>query len=281
MNYRHAYHAGNHGDVLKHVLLSRILVHYMEKQAAFGVIDAHAGIGVYDLAGLEAFKTGEWKDGIGRLLRAQLSPPVASALEPYLSVVRALNPGGELQFYPGSPEIARRMLRKQDRLLLNELHPQDHETLSARFGSEQGIRVENIDALQCVKASLPFPQKRGVLLVDPPYEVTDEMDRVSRIVGQALRRMANLCVMIWYPVTTQDYADRFCAALPLTGVKGALRAEILVRPPKSEGGMAGSGLVIVNPPWKLFDDCQPILPELTRLLSVSGQHLLRWIVEPT
>jgi 23S rRNA (adenine2030-N6)-methyltransferase len=281
MNYRHAYHAGNHGDVLKHAILTRVLTYFTQKPTAFAVLDAHAGIGVYDLLGLEAFKTGEWKDGIAKTLSAELPSAAAALLEPYFATVRALNAGGELVHYPGSPEIARQLLRKQDRLLLNELHPQDHETLAARYAAYSNVRVECVDALQSVKAALPFLERRGVLLIDPPYEVTDESERVSRTVSQALRRMAHLCVLIWYPVTAQKFADQLCASLPLKDVKSALRIELLMRKPQENGGMAGSGLVVVNPPWVLFNECQFLLPELAKLLAAGqGKHRLEWLVQP-
>jgi 23S rRNA (adenine2030-N6)-methyltransferase len=282
MNYRHAFHAGNHGDVLKHVLLARVLTYLTQKDAALAVLDAHAGIGLYDLTSLEAIKTGEWRGGIGKVLDAKLGDDVAEVMQPYLNVVREVNKSGVLQFYPGSPEIARRLLRPKDRLLLNELHPQDHETLAARFGIFTQVRLSQVDALQAVKAFLPFPEKRGLVLIDPAFEVVDESQRVARMVEQALRRMAQVCMMIWYPVTTQKFADDFCDGLRFEGAKSALRAEVLVRPPQEGSGLAGSGVVIVNPPWTLYEEATKILPALAHTMGESklGKHRLTWIVEP-
>jgi 23S rRNA (adenine2030-N6)-methyltransferase len=278
MNYRHAYHAGNHGDVLKHIVLARVLEYFKLKAAPFGVLDAHAGIGVYDVLGLEAFKTGEWKDGIGKVLQAVLADDVATLLSPYLGCVRALN-RTEFTQYPGSPELCRQLMRRGDRLLLNELHPQDHETLAARY---PGFKVEQVDALQVVKAHLPFLEKRGIVLVDPPYELTDETTRVAKMVMHALNRMSSVCMLIWYPVTTRAFADQFCAAIPVQGVKGLMRIELNVRKSQIGGGMAGSGLVVINPPWTLFEECKIILPALTHILAQDGwgQHKLEWLVQP-
>lgn len=283
MNYRHAFHAGNHGDVLKHVLLSRVLSYLTQKDAPLAVLDAHAGIGHYDLTGLEALKTGEWRGGIGKLLAAKLPSETTALLETYLDVVRAVNPASALQFYPGSPEIARRLLRPVDRLILNELHPQDHATLAARFGIYTRINLSAVDALQAVKATLPFLEKRGLVLIDPAFEVLDESSRVARMVSQGLQRMAQVCMMVWYPVTTQKFVDDFCAGLAFDGAKSALRIELLVRKPDEDGGLAGSGLVIVNPPWTLFNEAQKMMPALAKVLGESGQgrFKLEWILKPT
>lgn len=283
MNYRHAFHAGNHGDVLKHVLLTRVLIYMLQKNAALAVLDAHAGIGHYDLTGLEAFKTGEWRGGIGRLLAADLQGDEAAILLPYLDAVRWMNVDGTLQHYPGSPALARGLLRAGDRLLLNELHPQDFQTLSARFVDDSLVRISHVDAAQAIRAALPFMEKRGLVLIDPAFEVTDETSRVARMVAQALRRMAHVCMMIWYPVTTQAFADSFCESLTFAGAKGVLRAEVLVRAPFENGGLAGSGVVVVNPPWTLHDESNIILPALASILGEGGQgsYKLEWMIKPT
>jgi 23S rRNA (adenine2030-N6)-methyltransferase len=283
MNYRHAFHAGNHGDVLKHVLLMRVLAYLTQKDAALAVLDAHAGISSYDLSGVEALKTGEWRGGVGALLSAELPAGIAALLSPYLSAVPALNAEGTLRHYPGSPVLARSMLRRVDRLILNELHPADYQTLFARFRNDLLVRVTSVDAAQAVKAALPFKEKRGLVLIDPAFEVTDETIRVARMVEQALRRMANLCMIIWYPVTTRAFADGFVAALAFPGAKSVLRAELLVREPAENGGLAGSGVVIVNPPWTLQEEAGKILPALAAILGEGGQgrYKLEWLVKPT
>ncbi len=274
MNYRHAFHAGNHGDVLKHAVLVRILIYLTQKVSPLAVLDAHAGIGVYDLSGVEAFKTGEWRSGIGKLLDAPLPDEL---LLPYLAVVKGMNMDGMLRHYPGSPALALAMLRPQDRLLLNELHPEDNDTLSIRFAAEPRVRVSGVDAMQAIKAQLPFPEKRGLVLIDPAFEVTDESSRVARMVQQALRRMAHVCMMIWYPVTTQAFADDLCAGLDYAGAKSVLRAEVLARSAVENGGLAGSGVVVINPPWTLHAELETLLPALAAVLGENG--LERWSLQ--
>ncbi len=279
MNYRHAFHAGNHGDVLKHAVLVRILIYLTQKVSPLAVLDAHAGIGVYDLSGVEAFKTGEWRGGIGKLLDA---PLVHELLLPYLAVVEGVNVDGVLRYYPGSPALALAMLRPQDRLLLNELHPEDNDKLSIRFAAEPRVRVSGVDAMQAIKAQLPFPEKRGLVLIDPAFEVTDESIRVARMVQQALRRMAHVCMMIWYPVTTQAFADDLCAGLDYAGAKSVLRAEVTVRSAIENGGLAGSGVVVINPPWTLHAELETLLPALAAVLGENGQGRwsLQWLLQP-
>jgi 23S rRNA (adenine2030-N6)-methyltransferase len=282
MNYRHAFHAGNHGDVLKHVVMSRVLTYFTGKDAPMALLDAHSGIGVYDLTSLEALKTGEWRDGIGRLLQAELQGAPQDLLRPYLNCIGALNVEGELRSYPGSPEIARFLLRPQDRLLLNELHPLDFDTLSVRYGGLPRVQLTAFDAGQAVKAALPFIERRGVVLVDPAFEVTDETARVCQLLKHGLQRMAHTCFVIWYPVTSQSFADGFCEALSFTRAKSVLRAEVLVREALDSGGLAGSGVVVVNPPWALHDELQVLLPVLQQAMQVGqgGQSTLQWLVGP-
>ena len=281
MNYRHAFHAGNHGDVLKHAVLTRVLSYMTSKDNPLAVLDAHAGIGRYDLTAIEAIKTGEWRSGIGALIQAKLGNDVAGLLKPYLDIVRALNADGALRQYPGSPELVSRLLRPTDRLLLNELHPIDYETLAARYAGLKNVRVSSLDAITAVKAALPFPERRGVVLVDPAFEVTNESEKVALLLKHGLRRMAQTCFVIWYPVTTLRFADDFCNALTFEGAKSALRAEVLVRPAMDDGGLAGSGVVVVNPPWTLHDELQILLPTLAQILQTTqgGGSTLRWLLK--
>lgn len=282
MNYRHAFHAGNHGDVLKHSILSRVLTYLVAKDKPMAMLDTHAGIGVYDLESPEAFKTGEWRHGIAKLLDARLSTEAATLLNPYLTIVRTLNPEGKLQRYPGSPEFARALLRPVDRIILNEMHPQDYATLTQRYQPGKRIRVTGVDANQSVKAELPFKEKRGLVLVDPAFEVTDESDRVYRLVTDSLKRMANVCMLIWYPVTTQKFADDFCKAVAACQAPGMLRMELRVRDAKPEEGLAGSGLIAINPPWSLQDEAKIILPALARILGNGkwGRGTVDWLTPP-
>lgn len=282
MNYRHAFHAGNHGDVLKHSILSRVLTYLVAKDKPLALLDTHAGIGIYDLESPEAFKTGEWRDGIAKLLDARLSTEAATLLNPYLSIVRTLNPDGKLQRYPGSPEFARALLRPVDRIILNEMHPQDYATLTQRYQPGKRIRVTGVDANQSAKAELPFKEKRGLVLVDPAFEVTDETERVFRLVTDSRKRMANVCMLIWYPVTTQKFADDFCKAIAACQAPGMLRMELRVRDAKPEEGLAGSGLIAINPPWSLQDEAKIILPALARILGNGkwGRGTVDWLTPP-
>ncbi len=282
MNYRHAFHAGNHGDVLKHIILSRVLAYLAAKDKPLAMLDTHAGIGIYDLESPEAFKTGEWRGGIAKLMDAKVPPEAASLLDPYLTIVKALNPDGKLQRYPGSPEFARALLRPVDRIILNELHPLDRATLVQRYLPGKRIRVTGVDANQSAKAELPFKEKRGLVLVDPAFEVTDESERVVRLVVDSLKRMAHACLLIWYPVTTQKFADDFCKAIAACQAPGMLRMELQVRDAKSGEGMAGSGLIAINPPWSLPDEAKIILPALARILGTGkwGRGTVNWLTPP-
>ncbi len=282
MNYRHAFHAGNHGDVLKHVVLARVLTYLTSKDSPMAVLDAHAGLGRYDLTGIEAVKTGEWRGGIGALLQTEHNVDVKLLLKPYLDIIRGLNADGALRYYPGSPELVSRLLRPKDRILLNELHPADFETLETRYAGLPNVRLSTVDAVMAVKAALPFAERRGLVLVDPAFELTNEKEKVVMLVKQGLRRMAQTCFVIWYPVTTQRFAIDFCDALEFPGAKSVLQAELLVRPATDDGGLAGSGVVVVNPPWILHDELQLLLPALSRSLreEQGGSATLRWLIAP-
>jgi 23S rRNA (adenine2030-N6)-methyltransferase len=282
MNYRHAYHAGNHADVLKHIVLTRVLLYLTSKDKPLAVLDAHAGIGLYDLSGAEAFKTGEWKDGIGRLLERPMTGEAAGLAAPYLEAVSALNSGDVLRKYPGSPEIASRMLRANDRLLLNELHPEDFNTVTARYGRDYRVRVLQQDAAIALKSQLPFPEKRGLVLIDPAFEVVDETDRVARMVEQGLKRMETCCFLIWYPVKTANFAELFCQAIASVSAKPTLKMELMARQAFDAGGLAGSGLICINPPWTLHDEMQVLLPVLAQSLGQGnwGRGTISWLAPP-
>ena len=279
MNYRHAFHAGNHGDVLKHIILTRVLNYMSAKDKSLAVLDTHAGIGLYDFEGPQAFKTGEWREGVGKLLNVKLNPEVTVLLAPYLEIVKAANPDGKLQHYPGSPVFAHKLARIGDRLVLNELHPEDRATLATHFQSDKSVRVTGVDANQSAKAELPFREKRGVVLVDPAFEVTNETEKVAKLVADSLKRMANVCLLLWYPLTTQKFADDFCKAVATCKVDAMLRLELQVKAAKEGEGLAGSGLIVINPPWSLHDEAQIILPALAKILGQNkkGRATIEWL----
>ncbi|HUR43367.1 MAG TPA: 23S rRNA (adenine(2030)-N(6))-methyltransferase RlmJ [Aestuariivirga sp.] len=281
MNYRHAYHAGNHADVLKHAVLARVLVHLGKKNKPFRVIDAHAGIGIYDLAGIEAAKTLEWQGGIGKM-GEPFAAEVEALLSPYRDIVAALNPGG-LSRYPGSPYIAARLMRESHRMIANELHPQDKILLERCFRHDTRVKVTGLDAETCIKANLPPPERRGLVLIDPPYEQTDEVDCAVRMLAEGLRRFASGCFMLWYPLKADGIADRLCEAARALAVPGTLRCELRVRESFREGGLAGSGLVIVNPPWGVDGELAVMLAALAQRLGLGkwGQGTVSWLLPPT
>ena len=200
MNYRHIYHAGNFADVLKHAVLARLIVYLQQKDKAFRLLDTHAGIGLYDLSSEEAQKTGEWREGIGKLLDADLPAPIATILAPYLDAVRSLNPEGEITLYPGSPKLARMLFRPQDRLSAMELHPDDSRRLARLFEGDYQVRVTELDGWLALGAHLPPKEKRGIVLVDPPFEEEGEYDRLIDGLARAWRRFPGGVYCLWYPI---------------------------------------------------------------------------------
>lgn len=281
MNYRHAYHAGNHADVLKHVLLARVMEHMKRKAKPFRVIDAHAGIGVYDLAGIEAGKTGEWEGGIGKLAEP-FAPDIEALLEPYRAVIAALNPGGGVRIYPGSPELALRLMRANDRLIANELHPQDAIALERHYIHDQRVDVTSMDAETCLKAKLPPPERRGIILIDPPYEVKTEGEKAVRMMVHGLHRFAQGVFLLWYPLKADQTADSILAQVTALGVPATLKVELRVRESFRGGGLAGSGLIVMNTPWKLDQDLKLLVPALAQRVGLGrwGQGTVEWLVRP-
>jgi 23S rRNA (adenine2030-N6)-methyltransferase len=288
MNYRHAYHAGNHADVLKHAVLARALGHLGRKDKAYCVIDAHAGIGLYDLSAVEAGKTGEWLGGVGLLYddagtAVALEDAEAEALlGPWREAVEAVNQasgrGAGLRWYPGSPEVAVLLSRPHDRLVFNELHPDDHATIAGLYARERRVRVTCEEAGIAVKANLPPEERRGIVLIDPPYEQTDDADRALAMLRQGHKRFATGCFMLWYPVTGDGLSHRLARAAAELALPRTLLVEMLVRPVTINGGLAGSGLLIVNPPWPLAEELPVLLPALAqRLKQGEPQWRVEWL----
>ncbi|MDF3867986.1 23S rRNA (adenine(2030)-N(6))-methyltransferase RlmJ [Pseudomonas denitrificans (nom. rej.)] len=276
MNYRHAYHAGNHADVLKHIVLARIFALVARKDTPFAYLDSHSGIGLYDLLGDEASRTGEWESGIGRLYERDDLPEL---LEDYLGVVRALNPDGGLEFYPGSPELARRLTRPQDRVMLNELHPEDGRLLKANMAGERRISVHQGDGWLLPRAFLPVSEKRGVLLIDPPFEQPDDLERCVTALDEAIGRMRQTVVAIWYPIKDRRQLKRFYQRLEKSSAPKMLRVELCVHPADTADRLNGSGLVIVNPPWPLDEELRGLLPWLAETLAQSeGSSQVDWLI---
>lgn len=277
MNYRHAYHAGNFADVVKHAVLARLVEYLKQKDKAFRVIDTHAGIGRYDLASVEAGKTGEWQGGIGRLFEATLEPRAAALLQPYLEAVRAENPDGGMRRYPGSPLIVRHLLRNQDRLTAIELHPQDAARLKSVFAGDFQTRVIELDGWLALGAHLPPKEKRGLVLVDPPFEEEGEFARLVENLRRAHRRWPGGIYALWYPIKDRKAVAAFRAALKETGIPKLLDIGFEIRPASNEPSLDGSGLVVVNPPFTLEGELRIILPALHRLLMVDQPS--RWTID--
>lgn len=281
MNYRHAYHAGNHADVLKHAVLARVMEHMKKKAKPFRVIDAHAGIGLYDLAGVEAGKTAEWEGGIGKMA-APFAPEVEALLAPYRAVIAALNPGGGVRLYPGSPELMLRLMREADRMIANELHPQDAIALERQYIHDPRVDVTSMDAGTCLKSRLPPPERRGVILIDPPYEVKNEAEKAVRMMIDGLHRFAQGVYLLWYPLKADQTAEAILAQVTALGVPATLKVEMRVREAFTGGGLAGSGLIVMNTPWKLDQDLKLLVPALAHRLGLGrwGQGTVEWLVRP-
>ncbi len=278
MNYRHAYHAGNHADVLKHLVLSRLLALLAKKDAPYAYLDSHAGIGLYDLHGDQASRTGEWLEGIQRVWQAD---DVPALFDDYLGVIRALNPDGQLRYYPGSPEVARELSREQDRLQLNEKHPDDGRLLKANMKYDRRVAVHLGEGWYVPRALLPTAQKRAVLLIDPPFEQADELQRCAQALQESIARMRQAVVAIWYPIKDQRQLKRFYQDLQGTGAPKLLRVELLVHAAdNADVGLNGSGLAIANPPWGLEDELRSVLPWLGQNLGqTQGGWRLDWLIE--
>jgi 23S rRNA (adenine2030-N6)-methyltransferase len=280
MNYRHAFHAGNFADVLKHAVLARILVYLARKDAGYRVIDSHAGIGLYDLAADEALRTGEWQGGVGRIRAARLSPALGDWLGPWLTALRAVNGGDDLLLYPGSPAVATALGRLQDRYHFNELHPQDAATLAALYAGDRRVRVGSEDGYITVRAQLPPHERRGLVIIDPPFEEAGEFDRLLRAAQDAHKRFATGCLLIWYPIKDIAAVDAFLKGAVAVGYPRLIAIEQWIREPGGDGPLAGAGVLIANPPFMLADETEAILPELTHLLAEddsAGGRVLRLV----
>lgn len=274
MNYRHAYHAGNFADVFKHIILTRLIEYLKKKDKPFRVHDTHAGPGLYSLTSDEAGKTGEWADGIGRLRKASIPRSVAQLLEPYLQSL-----GDDAGAYPGSPLIARKLLRKQDRLSLCELHPEDHLRLASLFEGDYQVRVNKLDGWLVAGAHLPPKEARGMMMIDPPFEQEGEFDRLIDALLKANRRWSGGTLALWYPVKRRAHTDEWLGTLRDLNIANMMSAELTIRPPNAVQTLNGCGMVIVNPPYTLEEELTQILPFLAKTLGEDrkGGWRLQWL----
>lgn len=273
MNYRHAFHVGNHADVLKHAVLLFCLDALKRKPAPFAVLDTHAGRGLYDLASAEAERSPEWRDGVGRLWTWPDPPPL---VERYLEAVRSFNADGVLRTYPGSPALATAGPRENDVLMACELHPEEHAALRRALPRTGNVQVHVRDGWEALGALLPPAQRRGLVLIDPPYEAPDELERAARALGPALRRFGHGVYVWWRPLKSMSALEAADAEARTQGALNMLRADLWTAAPTPEGRLVGSSLCLVNPPFGLDAALREALPFLADALTKgqSGWRLL-------
>jgi len=299
MNYQHAFHAGNFADVHKHVVLTRILVYLRQKAAPFRVIDTHAGYGRYDLFGPEAERAQEWRDGIGRIFSAlrtntyqnqeAQNNSAQALLAPYLDAIAAVNARGaiaganlheiDLRFYPGSPLIALSLMRAQDRLVACELELRAAALLKAALKGEPRAKVLAMDGWMALNANVPPKERRGLVLIDPPYENADDFQRLSASFAQAHRKWPTGIYMLWYPIKERDAADTLARCLRGLAIPKILRCEMMRGAPRADAGLIGSGLIVVNPPHVLERELKIVLPALGNFLFGKAAFRLDWLAE--
>ncbi len=274
MNYRHAFHVGNHADVLKHAVLLFCLDSLKRKDTPFAVLDTHAGRGLYDLGGEEAERSPEWRDGVGRIWDWPAAPPLAAA---YVEAIRSFNQDGTLRVYPGSPALVTTRLRADDVLMACELHPEEHAILRRALPRQANVQVHARDGWEALSALLPPPQRRGLVLIDPPYEAPDELGVAARAIGGALKRFGHGMYLWWRPLKSESALNAVDDEVRALGAKQTLRADLWTAAPTLQGRMMGSSLLLINPPYGLEDALRETLPFLAEALTKgqSGWRLLQ------
>ncbi len=286
MNYRHAFHAGNFADVFKHAILARILVYLAKKETPFRYIDTHAGAGRYDLAGEAARRSLEWRDGVARLVKARPPAAIAALLAPYLQAIGPFDADGRPASYPGSPALAQALLRPQDRIALCEAHPEDRESLVAALGRDGRLSIVGADGYVALNAYIPPKERRGVVLIDPPYEAPDESERVEAALANALVKWPRGTYALWRPIKAPLEDARFLNGVRALGAPSVLRLELDVGPiapsAHSPSPLTRTGLLVVNPPFGLIDEARVLMPWLAQLLrrDVGGGFVCAWLAEP-
>lgn len=265
LSYRHAFHAGNHADVLKHLVELELLRYLAQKDKPYWYIDTHAGAGCYELDSGYAAQNAEFESGIARLWDAEGLP---KSLADYVAMVRHFNPGGALKLYPGSPLVARYALREQDRMRLYELHPTDHAILEENFAHDAQVLMQKADGFGALKALLPPPPRRAFVLMDPPYEEKQDYQRVVKALQEGLKRFATGTYAVWYPQLQRSESEQLPGQLKELPVKSWLHVALSVQRPSLDGfGMYGSGMFVLNPPWTLHATLQEVMPVLASSLG--------------
>ncbi|MET0221495.1 MAG: 23S rRNA (adenine(2030)-N(6))-methyltransferase RlmJ [Tardiphaga sp.] len=280
MNYRHAFHAGNFADVIKHLVLVRILSHLQDKPAPFRIVDSHAGAGLYDLSGDEATRSGEWTEGIARMMQARFTEESTPLVAAYLDIVRSFNQPRELKAYPGSPLIARAMMRPQDRMVCCEVEPAARKQLIKALRKDEQARVVDLDGWVALPAFVPPNERRGVVLIDPPFEDKNEFVRLGDVFAQTYGKWPTGIYVIWYPAKSRRATDELAQHVAATAAGSAtpgkcMRLEFSVAPQTADGALTSAGLLVVNPPWKLAAELKDILPQLVKPLGLGGAGRFR------
>ncbi|MCZ2328575.1 23S rRNA (adenine(2030)-N(6))-methyltransferase RlmJ [Bartonella sp. F02] len=280
MNYRHIYHAGNFADVFKHIIVTRIVEYLKRKEKAFRVIDTHAGIGLYDLSSLEAQKTGEWREGVGRLLSVSIPEHLKELLSPWYNAIYNTNKEHkEIILYPGSPILIRQLLRKQDRLTAIELHYEDYQTLAKNFVGDYQTKVLHLNGWLSLNSHLPPKEKRGLILVDPSFEKPGEFSRLIDGIIKAHRRFSGGTYALWYPVKHDKEIEHFLSALQQTDIPKILQLEMRIRKNSLSPTMNGSGMILINPPYTLEEEMKKLSPFLITHLGQdkSARITQKWL----
>lgn len=277
LSYRHSFHAGNFADVLKHLTQSYILNYLNRKDKPYFYLDTHAGAGLYSLHSPESAKTEEFRQGIARLFESQPKHPL---LQEFRTLISSFNTAERLDFYPGSPAIAAKLMRPTDRLQLHELHPNDFQLLSNTFQDDKRIKINPSNGFAAIKAQLPPQERRGLILIDPSYEVKTDYDLLIKAVINGLERFSTGTYAIWYPVLQAQTTHAWIKRLQKAGLPNLLKIEHSPLPLTSGYGMTGSGMLIINPPYSLAADFKALLPELNELLKqgAKGSYLVEELI---
>jgi 23S rRNA (adenine2030-N6)-methyltransferase len=286
MNYSRAFHAGNFADVFKHAILARILVYLAKKETPFRYIDTHAGAGRYDLAGEAARRSPEWRDGVARLVKARPPAAIAALLAPYLQAIGPFDADGRPASYPGSPALAQALLRPQDRIALSEANPEERERLVAALGRDGRLSIVETDGYVALNAYVPPKERRGVALIDPPYEAPDESERVEAALANALVKWPRGTYALWRPIKDRRDDARFLNAVAALGAPNILQMELgvghIVPTANSPEPLTRAGLLVVNPPHVLIEEARALLPWLAGLLAREGRGAssCAWLTPP-
>lgn len=267
LSYRHSFHAGNYADVLKHIVQLLILEALQQKEKGFLYLDTHAGAGLYSLQSFEAEKTAEFTEGISYLWERDDLPEI---VRHYLQQVKQVNPKDKLNFYPGSPLLAANLLRPQDRAILTELHPSDYPLLRKNMQKFSNIQVKRENGFQQLKSALPPKERRGFVLIDPPYELKEDYQLVVEAIVEGYKRFATGTYAIWYPVVLRQQIKKMIHSFEATQIRKILQIELGIRPDSTQRGMTASGMIVINPPWKLESQMREILPYLSEVLAPAG-----------